>query len=178
MSKSLRYLNRALSFKNVLNEEAEAPLLIMTLKAKKLPETTEECTVTEASVSDKVTAILAGEKDIPAERKTIIADIVKEFDHTKEEILALQKKMEEKIMENDPEIVSIFKQVNELDADVLETLSKNREKFIKIIQDGMSEEGHLKDFVIELLADLASFTDEQLVKAYKLENRLANLLLA
>lgn len=177
MSKAMRYISKTISFKRLLNEET-SPLLIKLLSKMKAPATTEESVVTEATVSSKIDAILAGEKDVPESRRAIIADIVNEFDHTKDEISALEAKIAEKIQESDPVVLAILKQVNELDAEVLEDLNKNKEKFIGIIRDGASEEGHLKDFVTELLADLSKFTDEQLKSAMTLEHKLANALLS
>jgi hypothetical protein len=132
----------------------------------------------ESTLRDKIDKILDDDKrfSMPKNRRDIIKQIVAEFDGmTKKSITKLQSKLQGK-MENET-VKKIVADLQGMNGEILEILEKDSQKLSDIISDGRTNDGSIANFVKELLADLANFTDEELKAAVALENRISNVLL-
>jgi predicted site-specific integrase-resolvase len=128
--------------------------------------------LSEGTIRAKIDDIL-NTKDrrfhMPTSRREIIKEIVAEFENMgKDSIEKLMTKISEK--SNDPKVIKVRDDLAHLKPEVVEAMDKLQARFGEVL--GNDEES-VEDFVKEMLAELANFSDAEIKQVVELENRMA-----
>jgi len=143
----------------------------------------EKTVINEGTLASKIKGILSDEETktkykIPESRIKIINDIIEEFDVSKKDIQKLADKMATFLTsgKKNGRFYAAMNKLSEINPEIIEILNKKSEKLQNIISDGRTSDNSVKKFVVEFIAELAKFSDEELKTAVKAENEIANAL--
>jgi hypothetical protein len=136
----------------------------------------------ESTIREKIDDILDEvSKDrrfhMPESRRGIVKEILGEFENMKKKnILKLKEIIQGKLMGGDKRLEKIYSELRGMDAEVLEVMDGLAEKLNDMIDDDRTGDPAMQKFVKEVITALAGFSDEEIRKAIKLENEVANAL--